>query len=167
MERETKNMKQQAVEMDFLYRADVVKEDFSKEKLLQFLQNDQIYPIKGSVKQYKKYEQIILESEAVEETFFIVSGYIMATKGNKRVVGFYTEEDVIGLEDLMLNSQSHYSFEAISDEVSVIRYDKGDIIEKNVKRARRLFLSLCTHAKLRPSNDETRTIITTAIRTTH
>ncbi|MBA3926455.1 Crp/Fnr family transcriptional regulator [Listeria rustica] len=123
-------MNQQALGMHFLYNARIVENEFSKEKFLQSLQDDVVYPITGTIKQYEKYEHIMKESGIVGEIFFIVSGYIVACEGKTRISHFYGSQDIIGLENLMLESPTSYSFEVISDKVKVIKYKKVDIIEK-------------------------------------
>lgn len=123
-------MNQRAVGMNFLYNSSVVEKEFSKERFLQSLREDNVYPIKGTIRQYEKYEQIMKESEVVDEIFFIVSGYIIACEGKTRITYFYGSQDIIGLENLILEKPSLCSFEAVSDKVEVIKYKKVDIIEK-------------------------------------
>lgn len=123
-------MNKQVAEMNYLYNASVVEREFSTERLLQCLKEEHMYPIEGMIKQYERYEHMIKESESIEEVFFILSGCIIASKGKMRTPYLYGSQDIIGLENLTMESQSSYSFEVISDKVKVMKYKKEDVIKK-------------------------------------
>ncbi|MBC1604049.1 Crp/Fnr family transcriptional regulator [Listeria rocourtiae] len=64
------------------------------------------------------------------DVFLIEHGMIAATNGRNIVVDFFAQDDIIGLSNLMLGSTSDYIFVVLSDELTVIRYHKEDLIEK-------------------------------------
>ncbi|WP_149024005.1 Crp/Fnr family transcriptional regulator [Listeria grandensis] len=73
---------------------------------------------------------MILEEEELNEIYFIESGHVAAFKDEEKIVDFFAKEDVLGLANLLLDSKSEYSFQVISNELIVTKYEKSDIIEK-------------------------------------
>ncbi|MBC6316285.1 Crp/Fnr family transcriptional regulator [Listeria grandensis] len=123
-------MNQQTKEMHFLYNSETVTQEFSEHKFYYFLQKDLFSPIEGTIKKFKKHEFLITEKEMVDEIYFIQSGCVMAMKNYSRVIDFYTEEDIVGFDCLLLTDLAAHSFKAISDEVLIMKYKKSEIIEK-------------------------------------
>ncbi|EUJ31407.1 Crp/Fnr family transcriptional regulator [Listeria cornellensis] len=120
----------QTGEMQFLYNSDVVNEEFNEYKFYYFLQKDMLYPLQGTIKQFKKHEFLINEKDSINEIYFIQSGYVMAMKRSSQVIDFYTKSDILGFDGLLLSELAEHSFEVISDEVTIMKYKKIDIIEK-------------------------------------
>ncbi|MBC6316286.1 Crp/Fnr family transcriptional regulator [Listeria grandensis] len=123
-------MRNNIAEMQFLYNQESISTQFSKEKFRQFLQEDMIFPLTGVTKKYRKNDIIIPEGEVTNEIYFIESGNIAAMKEGEKVIDFYAKNDIIGLTDLLLDSQSECSFQVISNELILKKYDKENIIEK-------------------------------------
>ncbi|EUJ23686.1 cAMP-binding domain-containing protein [Listeria grandensis FSL F6-0971] len=117
-------------EMHFLYNDKIVHEEFNKEQFFHFLQDDSFLSTNKVAKQYRKKEVLIREQEEVRDLFFIKEGCVMATQESKRVMSFHASGDIIGLENLILYSDAKYSFEVISDKVSIIKCNKAEMVEK-------------------------------------
>ncbi|MBC1459234.1 Crp/Fnr family transcriptional regulator [Listeria newyorkensis] len=120
----------QTKEMYFLYHSEIVKEAFNTHKLYCFLQNDLLYPIQSRLKKLKKHDLLIKEKDISDEVYFIQSGCVMEKKGQFLVNGFYTKEDIIGFDSLLQTNKAEYSLEIISDEATIVKYKKAEIIEK-------------------------------------
>ncbi|EUJ31408.1 Crp/Fnr family transcriptional regulator [Listeria cornellensis] len=123
-------MRNNIAEMQFLYNQESISTQFSKEKFRQFLQEDMIFPLTGVKKKYRKNDIIISEGQAVNEIYFIESGDVVARKESEKVIDFFAKNEIIGLTNLLLDSQSEYSVQVISSELVVTKYDKESIIEK-------------------------------------
>ncbi|MBA3927761.1 Crp/Fnr family transcriptional regulator [Listeria rustica] len=123
-------MRNNIAEMQFLYNQESISTQFSKEKFRQFLQEDMIFPLKGVTKKYRKNDIIIPEGEVMNEIYFIESGNVAAMKDGEKVIDFYADNDIIGLTNLLLDSQSEYSLQVVSNELITTKYDKENIIEK-------------------------------------
>lgn len=123
-------MKPQSVTFQSLYNIYTVEGEFNKENLLQHLKKDSTDPLEGIVTQCNKYEKIMCHSDVAEYVFFIVSGYMVASEGKRNITEFYGSQDIIGWENWILEQQSSYSFEVISDSATMIQYKKIAMIEK-------------------------------------
>ncbi|MBC1434917.1 Crp/Fnr family transcriptional regulator [Listeria rocourtiae] len=123
-------IRQQAIEMYSLYNSETVTKEFNKQKFYCFLQRDLSFPIEGTLKKLKKHEFLMKEKDTIDEICFIRSGCVMAMKKCSRVIDFYTEEDIVGFDELILTESAKHSFKAISDEVIIIKYKKSEIVEK-------------------------------------
>ncbi|MBC1434916.1 Crp/Fnr family transcriptional regulator [Listeria rocourtiae] len=123
-------MRNNITEMQFLYTQESISQQFSKEKFCQFLQEDMIFPLKGIRKKYRKNDIIIPEGGTINEIYFIESGHVVAMKDGEKVIDFHAKNEIIGLTNLLLDSQSEYTFQVISNDLVTIRYDKESIIEK-------------------------------------
>ncbi|AQY49749.1 hypothetical protein PWEIH_02027 [Listeria weihenstephanensis FSL R9-0317] len=123
-------MRNKVEEMQFLYNQENIESQFSKEKFRSFLQEDKIFPLQGVKKKYRKSEIIIGENEEINEIYFIESGHIIATKDGEKAIDFFAGKDILGLTNLLLGSAAEYSYQVISSELVVTKYEKEDIIEK-------------------------------------
>ncbi|MBC1436008.1 Crp/Fnr family transcriptional regulator [Listeria rocourtiae] len=117
-------------EMYFLYHSEIVKEAFNTHKLYCFLKKDLLYPVQSKVKKLNKHDLLIQEQNISSEVYFIQSGCVMEKKGQFLVNGFYTKGDIIGFDSLLLTDKSEYSLEVMSDEATIVKYKKAEIIEK-------------------------------------
>ncbi|MBA3926456.1 Crp/Fnr family transcriptional regulator [Listeria rustica] len=123
-------MKQKAETMTLLYDQHHIEKSFSKEKFKIFLQEDMIFPLEGTRKKYRKGDILIDENDEVDDIILIESGHVIATKNTENLIDFYANQDIIGLSNMLLGSQSEYTYQVISNELMVIRYAKEDIIDK-------------------------------------
>ncbi|KGL41289.1 hypothetical protein BMT55_03575 [Listeria newyorkensis] len=122
-------MRQKVEMMTLLYDQRHIEKQFSEEKFQTFLQKDTIFPLEGTRKKYRKGDILIEEDDEVDDIFFIASGHLVATKNTENVIDFYAHQDVIGLSHLLLGSRSEYAYQVISNELTVVKYAKEDIID--------------------------------------
>lgn len=116
--------------MEFLYNKENISAKFSKDKFRQFLQEKVIFPLRGVTKKYYKNDSILTEGEVISHVYVIESGNVAVRKDEEQIISFYSENEIIGVTNLLLGSRSECSFQAISNELVVTKYDKVSIVEK-------------------------------------
>ncbi|MBC1458780.1 Crp/Fnr family transcriptional regulator [Listeria newyorkensis] len=123
-------MQSRMMDMDSLYSEASIISHFSERRFRRFIEEDRIFPVRGVKKTFNRNDIIFKASNDLNAIYFIDEGIVTGTIEKGVVVDFYTVRDVLGLSNLMLGSDSAYTYQVLSEELVVTRYAKEDIIEK-------------------------------------
>lgn len=123
-------MQNRMMDMDSLYSEASIVSQFSERRFRRFIEEDRIFPVRGVKKTFNRNDIILKASNDLNAIYFIDEGIVTGTIEKGVVVDFYTARDVLGLSNLMLGSDSAYTYQVLSEELVVTRYAKEDIIEK-------------------------------------